>query len=508
MLPGEVPETRSKKSWRLWCTMMPYDDLEAAILAGKRESSFGADRGMTSPSTLRSGSVDVDVDGKAADAESPTTTITTTTTRTSWNRLNVVNVLACFVSTAITSYVGGLHMEEVAGKYETVFTPKGWAVSVDRSITLLELAWVASQVFVPSQRSTPAVFAVGYYYLGVCLAQAGWTLSFNHEVMWLSMLFMLLLLSILFVINNRLREVETTTNELLLWQQFPFSLHYGWIIVATAINVNLVMVAYEASAAAQLWVASGSMLTLLVVAVASLVQHPVDLTYPLVLIWELAGVYSKLQTHLNDSQLITLETPRTVPVRGRLKRLFKTPRPGAHALAADQIQGLQRFNDEQIEAFQNGALVGAAFLLACMALKVVYDSLAIRRKEKVRVQREKDSTDTPSQALPPRPDIVGARDEPRLVLMDDKRRHPEVAFMDGGMPAVSFGLHSQNKHNRLASEVIHLEKSLFLAEKKETKTKKVGPELRPHATDCVKSKFGSSVMVSDVARIQGRQPAP
>ena len=42
---------------------------------------------------------------------------------------------------------------------------------------------------------------VRYWYVAVCLAQAGWTVAFAQDVVWLSMAFMLLILGCLAALN-------------------------------------------------------------------------------------------------------------------------------------------------------------------------------------------------------------------------------------------------------------------------------------------------------------------
>lgn len=196
------------------------------------------------------------------------------------------------------------------------------------------------QIALPSQRNRPEVYAVAYNYVGVSLAQVGWTLAFSYEVIWLSLIFMLTILGFLGRINYNLQRVEKRWKGYFLWQ-FGLSMHYGWIIAASAVNVSVVCVAYGASATAQLGVASASLVVLLGAAVSMLLAYPVDFTPPLVLVWALGGVYVKLQNPLGSI--------------------------------------VDRFSSSQISGFQTGCIAGAGVILAGVVVKILYVFLVTRR---------------------------------------------------------------------------------------------------------------------------------
>jgi len=285
---------------------------------------------------------------------------------TSINRYNAVNALA-FALNVVVTYGFGMGMiadlpsnGELSLKYQTIITPSGYAFAIWGPIFILQFVWVLWQILIPSQRNATGVFAAKYYVV-VCLLQAGWTFSFAYEVIWLSLVFMVGILLALFALHRNVDQgVEKRWYKGYWIWQFPFSLHYGWIVAATAVNANLLLVAYGASSKAQLAFAATTLVALLAVAMsffvcqsckseatpnataATAATSTVDLTPPLVLVWALGAVYAELQD----------------------------PDPSI----AD------RFSEEQIRGIATGSVVGAAVILFAVAAEIVRETVFASRK--------------------------------------------------------------------------------------------------------------------------------
>lgn len=278
------------------------------------------------------------------------------TTNTSLNVYNLANVLGYVLNVIIVFGFGSLGWGdrptngELSDKYQTILTPKSWAFSIWGPIFILEFLWVVWQLL-PSQRNSPGLIATGYWYLGVCLAQVGWTLSFSFEVIWLSLLFMYGILACLLAIHINLQDYQKVWKGYFLWQ-FPFSLHIGWITAASILNTNLILVAYGASAMAQFGVAIASLIVVIGFAVTILIQYPVDLTPPLVLVWALGGIYAELEDPMES--------------------ITATFAPG------------------QIDGIQTGVLAVLASVLGMVLSKLIYVCLVQRRR----------ATATPSSSAP------------------------------------------------------------------------------------------------------------
>lgn len=99
-------------------------------------------------------------------------------------------------------------------------------------IFLLQAIFAVIQ-FLPRFRATPMVQqGVSYYYCAVSLFQVGWTFSFAYEVLWLSLLFMLL---IWISLCSLLYSQYYTKSDGSLWEfwllRFPFALHWYVVLV-------------------------------------------------------------------------------------------------------------------------------------------------------------------------------------------------------------------------------------------------------------------------------------
>lgn len=250
-------------------------------------------------------------------SSAPTTTPAGAENR-SFNKFNFINIAAYLLNVFVTFSIGTFGLTgrptngELSEKYQTLVTPAGIAFSIWGPIFILQAFWVFWQLL-PSQRNNAGVTLVGWKYLCLALFQCGWTLSFSYEIIWLSLVCMyaILFFLVLAVVTLNRNYTDKVWKGYLLWQ-LPFSLHCGWIMAASAVNTNVLVVFYEASANVQLGVASASLVVLAGVALAWLSSYPVDLAIPATLAWALGWVYSALQEPTN----LLLETFTTSQIDG------------------------------------------------------------------------------------------------------------------------------------------------------------------------------------------------
>ena len=249
---------------------------------------------------------------------------TTTTTSSKVFVLVVANLIAYLVNVLITYGVGvfgGKTNQELSRKYQTLVTPVGWAFSIWGIIFLAQAIWVVYGCVVVLSREQNSrnasairwIEAVGFLYVWVVLAQAAWTFAFSYEVIWLSACFMASICGLLWytvwsLVLEKTRQCQQqqlaciSTPTYMLWI-FPFTIHAGWITAATGVNVNVVLVAENASAHAQYMVAVGCLLLLFWVAFWSALK-PVDrIVIPCTIAWALFGVFFELRNTSDESIL-------------------------------------------------------------------------------------------------------------------------------------------------------------------------------------------------------------
>jgi hypothetical protein len=142
---------------------------------------------------------------------------------------------------------------------------------------------------------------VGYYFIFACFFQAQWTLEFAYEKIGVSLVFMI---HIWAALSDLLYSQYNTPSESTLAEfwllRFPFAIHYGWVTVALALNVNVLVVGNTARADIQLAVGIISLVVLHAISVWVLFAvRKANYTLAAVLSWASWWVHSELQSPKN-----------------------------------------------------------------------------------------------------------------------------------------------------------------------------------------------------------------
>mmetsp|Transcript_15384 Transcript_15384/g.23008 ORF Transcript_15384/g.23008 Transcript_15384/m.23008 type:complete len:292 (+) Transcript_15384:63-938(+) len=241
----------------------------------------------------------------------------------------IVNTLVTFAASSIFGFPDNSALSE---KYQTLVTPSGVTFAIWGIVFLFQGIFAIVQML-SKYRSTDIVQeGVSYWYFVACMFQAAWTFAFGYEAIWLSTIFMGGILAALFkIVTKQTKIVSTesgtgtdtdtntntnTTGYTTFWLfKFPFSIHFGWIAAAFAVNFNTFVIASGAQSGAQL---SWAYLTLgyaVLVAIFALVHlDPPDFTIPSVLIWATIGIASELNNP-KDSILASFEEGQIATVR-------------------------------------------------------------------------------------------------------------------------------------------------------------------------------------------------
>ena len=173
--------------------------------------------------------------------------------------LNWANIIFYVINFVITygigtgGWLGNGTNGELSEKYQTLVTPNSTAFLIWAVIFIMQGIFALAQML-PTFRNKPMVVnGVSYWYILTCITQAGWTFAFAYEIIWLSLIFMLLIWVSLMVL---LYKQYYTQSDNTLWEfwllRFPFAIHAGWITAASALNVNVVVVWQDAAADIQL----------------------------------------------------------------------------------------------------------------------------------------------------------------------------------------------------------------------------------------------------------------
>lgn len=131
---------------------------------------------------------------------------------------------------------GGNTMAEVSAKYPTFITPAGYAFSIWGLIYLLLLVFSIFQL----RRGRESRFynLIWPFYMLNVAANIAWLFAFQYNAIGISVVIMLILLYSLiriFGLFYRFKSKLGTTRRFFF--QVPFSLYFGWVSVATIVNI-------------------------------------------------------------------------------------------------------------------------------------------------------------------------------------------------------------------------------------------------------------------------------
>ena len=154
----------------------------------------------------------------------------------------LVVLTANFLANALP--LGGRTTGQISDAYPTLFTPAGYTFSIWGIIYLLLLGFVIRQAWL-TEREDGTLARIDWAFRVNCLANASWIVAWHYDQLALSMVFMLVILLSLARIVSVLRTVhEVSGGWSYLLIALPFSVHFGWISVATIANISVLQSAW------------------------------------------------------------------------------------------------------------------------------------------------------------------------------------------------------------------------------------------------------------------------
>lgn len=204
----------------------------------------------------------------------------------------VVNGLA-----GSTTLLNGQNTAAVSDKYENLFAPAGFTFAIWGVIYLL-LAIFCLRIFEVWKTPKPRIANKKMnesikLFTVTSVLNAAWLFAWQYEVLWLSVLLMIALLSSLIVLHKSIVDQKKSPAEYLS-VQLPFSVYLGWISVATIANITtwLVQIGWNG------WGLSDSAWTILVLIVGAVIGVTtaivrLDWAYLAVFVWAYLGILNK-----------------------------------------------------------------------------------------------------------------------------------------------------------------------------------------------------------------------
>lgn len=155
-----------------------------------------------------------------------------------------VLVVLSFISMIYMNYLanskplGGISTGEISDKYQTLFTPSGFAFSIWGLIYILVLTFVIKFAFSTSS-STQNMELLGILFIISCFLNIGWLLSWHFDKILLSTIVMIFFLITLLSILEFTKPVGIS--------YATFSIYAGWISVALIANISILLLKYDIS---------------------------------------------------------------------------------------------------------------------------------------------------------------------------------------------------------------------------------------------------------------------
>ncbi|MGJ8665127.1 MAG: tryptophan-rich sensory protein [Patiriisocius sp.] len=161
--------------------------------------------------------------------------------------LQIANIIA-FVITIYFNYASAAGVFNdttqamMSAKYDTLFTPAGYAFSIWGLIYMLLLGFVIYQsrsLFV-KVRDDKFVERVGWWFVLSCIANSAWCYLFVNDAILAStfVIFFMLICLIQIVLRNNMELWDAPISVIaFLW--WPFVIYSGWLTVACIANVTL-----------------------------------------------------------------------------------------------------------------------------------------------------------------------------------------------------------------------------------------------------------------------------
>lgn len=200
--------------------------------------------------------------------------------------------------------LNGRNTGEVSQAYSNLFTPAGVTFSIWGVIYLLLGAHVLYQLGLFRDRTdTPADTAllnrVGLLFSLSSLANTAWIFAWHYDLIPLSALLLVTILTLLAMIVTTLRRANLTGRQ--RWFiGVPFSVYFGWSTVAVVANVTVLLVYWKWNGfgiAESSW-AVAIILVAMGIGTFTMMRNR-DVAYGLVLIWAFVGILIRQTSDLS-----------------------------------------------------------------------------------------------------------------------------------------------------------------------------------------------------------------
>jgi hypothetical protein len=210
----------------------------------------------------------------------------------------ILTLLSIVAAIALNTYfnffpIGGLNIGQISNQIlrEVLITPANYAFAIWGLIYIGSIGFGIYQLL-PAQRENARL---GWARLGVfwaSVAQISWIFAFQLRQFWFSVAYIFVILVFLGIAYVGIRwEQPRLSRSEKWWVQFPLSTYFGWITVATVVNVASALYASNWDG----WSIAPPVWTVILMAIAAAITVAIallfqDVAYSLVIVWALIAI--------------------------------------------------------------------------------------------------------------------------------------------------------------------------------------------------------------------------
>jgi len=187
--------------------------------------------------------------------------------------------------------INGIGTGEVSDSYANIFAPAGITFAVWGLIYILLFGHSLYQLVNRESLFKNEDYKwIGFWFAFSSIINTVWIFTWHYEIIWLSLILMILILVSLIRINMTLRNVHSSKKEI-LFIKIPFTVYFGWITVATIANVTtfLVSINWNMFGISEVFWADTMILIGAIIGFIAILYYK-SLSYGFVIIWAYLGI--------------------------------------------------------------------------------------------------------------------------------------------------------------------------------------------------------------------------
>ena len=219
--------------------------------------------------------------------------------------LSAIAFLIMVATNALANLVplNGVTAGELSRTYPTLITPSAITFLIWAVIYALLMIYTVYQLGTKKSKRKLSLYMANYIrglYIVSCLCNVAWIFAWHFRYIALSLVLMIALFVCL-LLNNKLLYTEELTSKEKLFIRLPFSVYFGWITVATAVNTAVLLISIRWSGygiSDYVWAMIGILIIFLVASYITLKYS--SLAYAITVIWALIGLIIR---HVSKDEL-------------------------------------------------------------------------------------------------------------------------------------------------------------------------------------------------------------